>query len=63
MTESWIGILDDESDRMTAWEVEFVESLIVRRAQHERSYAQRQYWTPTDKQFETLEKIWERVFG
>lgn len=53
-------LLDDESDTMTAWEVEFIESL---GKQRDRSYATRSYWTPTGKQLAVLEKIWEKVFA
>lgn len=45
-------ILNDETDRMTAWEVEFIESL---HKQRERGCS--------DKQFSVLEKIWNKLFG
>lgn len=45
-------LLNDESDCMTAWEVEFIESL-HRRRDRELS----------PKQAETLMRIWNKVFA
>ena len=45
-------LLADESDAMTAWEVEFIDSLLKKRLYK---------WS--EKQIETLEKIWNKVFG
>jgi hypothetical protein len=54
----WKGMLQellaDESDTMSTWEVEFIESLDKQRRAEE--------WTPSDKQFVVLEKIWQKVF-
>jgi hypothetical protein len=47
-------LLDDDSDAMTAWEVEFIESV------HEQS--ERPEWTPSLKQVLVLNKIWDKVF-
>ena len=43
-------LLNDESDRMTAWEVEFVESLDKQR---DREWSQ--------KQRDILDRIWQKV--
>ena len=53
-------ILNDESDAMTAWEVEFVESL-----DRQRNIKQgtRTSWEPSPKQKDVLDKIWGKVFG
>jgi len=45
-------LLDDASDRLTAWEVEFIESLKKQR---------RDLWEPSDKQMAVLVKIWDRM--
>lgn len=45
-------ILKDESDRMTAWEVEFIESL-----------DRQNVFKWTDKQIAILERIWRKLFG
>lgn len=45
-------LLEDESDRMTPWEVEFIESL---NKQRNRDFSERQV--------ATLGKIWNKVFG
>lgn len=45
-------ILEDDSDRMTPWEVEFVESL-----------NKQNVFDWTDKQIAVLEKIWRKLFG
>lgn len=49
-------LLNDESDTMTAWEVEFIESI------NKRRFAYRG-WAPNEKQRTILAKIWQRVFG
>lgn len=48
-------LLRDESDTLTAWEVEFVESLDKQRTEPN--------WEPSSKQFNVLEKIWDKVFS
>lgn len=45
-------LLKDESDRLTAWEIEFIESL--NRQRHRQ-------WS--ESQVRVLEQIWEKVFG
>lgn len=47
-------LLQDESDTLSAWEVEFIESLDKQRTQPN--------WEPTNKQFLMLERIWGKVF-
>ena len=41
--------LDDESERMSAWEVEFIESL--------EKQSEIDEWVPSGKQLEILERI------
>ena len=43
-------LLDDESDRLNDWEIEFLESVNRR-----DSF--------TDRQKEKLEQLWDKVFG
>ena len=45
-------LLADDSDKMTDWEVEFIESL---NKQRDREFS--------DRQVATLEKIWRKVYG
>jgi len=45
-------LLDDESDTMSSWEVEFIDNLRNCKTQ-----------TMTDRQKEKLEQIWEKVLG
>lgn len=56
----WKGILaellNDESDTMTTWEVEFIESI-------NRQRYKNRVWEPNEKQTAILAKIWQRVFG
>lgn len=48
-------LLDNDSDRMTEWEVEFIESLRVKMVYP---------WSrATGKQLDTLDQIWRKVFG
>lgn len=47
-------LLRDESDTLSAWEVEFIESLDKQRKDSD--------WSPSNKQFIVLEKIWDKVF-
>lgn len=50
-------LLQDDSDKMTTWEVEFVESLDQQcDGSHDGS------WCPSDKQQKVLEEIWSKVF-
>lgn len=51
-------LLQDDSDKMTAWEVEFIESL-SRQCDSSRDGS----WCPSDKQEKVPEKIWGKVFG
>lgn len=48
-------LVNDDTDKMTAWEGEFIESL--------SQQAERDAWEPTEKQAAVLRKIWYRVFG
>lgn len=45
-------LLKDESDRMNAWEIEFLESL---NRQRDRQWS--------ESQIAVLEQIWEKVYG
>jgi len=45
-------LLDDESDTMSSWEVEFIDNLRKSKTS-----------AMTDRQKEKLEQIWEKVFG
>lgn len=45
-------LLNDDSDRLSEWEIEFIESLDHQR---ERNL--------TEKQADKLQKIWDRVFA
>jgi len=45
-------LLTDDSDQLTAWEIEFIESL---NKQRDREWSQRQE--------DVLIKIWEKIFG
>ncbi len=58
--ENWNAMLDellrDESDTMTAWEVEFIESLDKQRSRNSED------WTPSAKQCGILSEIWDKVF-
>ena len=60
-TKDWKGMLSelmlDESDTMSAWEVEFIESL------DRQSGKSRFGWAPSPKQMECLDKIYDKVFG
>lgn len=51
-------LLRDESDTLTAWEVEFIESL-----DQQRTREGEQCWEPTQAQFMALEKVWGKVFS
>jgi len=57
--DNWDDMLDDllrdDSDTLSAWEVEFAESLDKQR--------NREGWSPSDKQFKYLSDIWHKVFG
>lgn len=53
-------LLDDESDKMSAWEVEFIESLS---GQRDEMGMDRSYWEPSDKQWAVLCRIWNKVFA
>jgi hypothetical protein len=44
-------LLDDESDLLTAWEIEFIDSL------------KKQAFDITPRQLRTLDRIWDKVFG
>jgi hypothetical protein len=47
-------LLMDESDRMTEWELEFVES-VARWLDNDG--------VPSQKQRQKVEEVWDRVFG
>jgi len=49
-------LLEDESDTMTAWEVEFIESVNKQRARVGED------WLPSTKQKKVLVDIWNKVF-
>lgn len=57
----WNGRLDellaDDSGTLTAWEVEFTESLDRQRKRYGSG------WTPSPPQIASLQKTWNRVFG
>jgi hypothetical protein len=50
-------LLQDESDKMTPWEVEFIESLDRQRA------AKGDDWRLSDKQQNVLQRVWDKVLG
>lgn len=50
-------LLNDDSDTMNAWEVEFIDSL---REQRHRKGSE---WCPSPKQLAALGKAWDKVFG
>lgn len=56
--EDWEDMLDellaDESDTMSAWEVDFIESLDRQRSAPE--------FVMSDKQWSVLQKVWSTVF-
>ena len=45
-------LLDDESDKMTSWELEFIDSL--NKQNHNN-------WS--DRQCEILQEVWDKVFN
>ena len=49
-------LLEDESDTMTAWEVEFIESVNKQRTRVGAD------WLPSAKQEKVLIDIWNKVF-
>jgi hypothetical protein len=53
-------LVDDDSDKMNAWESEFIDSLVK---QFEEANVADRDWEPTDKQWATLDKIYTKVFG
>lgn len=57
---NWAAMLDelmsDDSDTMSAWEVEFIESLGRQRM------ASSALWRPSVKQRDVLQRIWTKVF-
>jgi hypothetical protein len=48
-------LLADESDKLTAWEVEFLESIDKQR--------KRDGWLPSEKQEAVMQKVWDKIFG
>jgi hypothetical protein len=57
----WKSMLDELlalDDGLTDWEVEFVESLSVQRTNWDANGR-----GPSDRQFETLERIWNERIG
>lgn len=50
-------LLNDDSDTMTAWEVEFIESL-----NRQCDGSSDGSWCPSPKQEAVLEKVWNKVF-
>lgn len=50
-------LLRDESDTLTTWEVEFIESL-----DKQRQREGERCWEPSQRQFTVLEKTWDKVF-
>ena len=50
-------LLSDDSDTMTAWEVEFIESL-----DRQCDSSPDGSWCPSPKQTTVLEEIWGKVF-
>lgn len=62
MTNEWPKMLDellqDDSDMMTAWEVEFIESL-----NRQCDGSNDGSWCPSDKQQNVMDKIWNKVFN
>lgn len=59
--EDWPKMLDellqDDSDKMTTWEVEFIESL-----NRQCDSSPDGSWCPSAKQMKVLEEIWGKVF-
>ena len=49
-------LLNDESDTMSAWEVEFIDSL-------NRQWTRHEDMAISPKQRAVLERIWDKVFG
>lgn len=62
MSSEWPRMLDelltDSSDTMSAWEVEFIESL-----NRQCDGSADGSWCPSPKQEAVLVKIWNKVFG
>lgn len=50
-------LLNDDSDKMSAWEAEFIESL-----NRQCDGSADGGWCPSPKQEAVLEKIWNKVF-
>jgi len=50
-------LLDDDSDSMTAWETEFIDSVNRQRAHFGED------WLPSDRQEGVIVEVWHRVFG
>lgn len=50
-------LLNDDSDTMSTWEVEFIESV------HKQELAGGDFWEPSEKQLDVIEKTWRKVFG
>jgi hypothetical protein len=61
MSGEWPKMLDellhDDSDTMSAWEVEFIESL-----DRQCDGSSDGSWYPSPKQEAVLERIWDKVF-
>lgn len=62
MNPEWPQMLDelfnDDSDKMTPWEVGFVKSL-----DRQCDSSPDGGWCPSKKQMESLEEVWSNVFG
>ncbi len=58
-------LLDDESGALTAWEMEFLDSLEAQRIRNfdPRAKTIDPAWEPTGKQQVVLERIWQKVFN
>lgn len=52
-------LLSDDSDTMSAWEVEFIESIDKQR---DTAHHEGEGFDPSPKQLKTLRDIWYKVF-
>ena len=57
----WISALEDQTDRMTAWEIDFLEN-VSDVFDNGGTLSDRRIETLTDKQVDTLKGIYEKYY-
>ena len=57
MSDMLDDLLGDESDQLSQWEIEFIESLDKQRSEEGRE------WSLSGKQAAKLADIWDKVLG